>query len=710
MTPINKASPKLMNFTKTDEKGIIPIYKMDDGMKVVKAVVLRGKRVKEALEGKRVFVVKFLQWRSEYPHPLGLAIRHLSYGNDFKTGMEILYEEHNIKRKFGDKALDSCKKRYPDPEKWKIPAKETWRKAYRENVFTIDPPESRDLDDAISILVVEGGCYEVGVHIADVSYFVQPNTPLDEEALSRATSYYPPKPHEVVPMLPAELSECCCSLLEGKDRLAVSVFVKLDGDANVVGEPRFERTIVRSCCKLTYQEAQQVIDEGMVDEGRVNEEESHDLKTMNSVGFQINEKETVQSNTLEIGNDLNALKIGRSCTDYNGGTEGAEISDVKSSLQENECIANIKKKIPVKVKQAILLAHKLAANLRKSRLKERSFYHPKEDGNAENHEAHEMIAEMMIMANHLVAKYLLKKFPGCTPLRVQPPPKTHRTQEWKTRFQKFTRYSLGIKSLANTDGAVEEEASEPDIKVPSATWNNIMSTLKLAAHKRSNFQELLKLICDLDQYPQLDLAYSHQRKLQQRSSYTCSGEVENDIQRGHSDLELDSYCYFTSPIRRYIDVVVHRLLVHAMKNDTKPEASQENVVYTTEEITTICDRCTFLSRNCRQFDKDAKKLKLAIDLQHSISFVNAMIDELQFDRFKLFFGSGQLDLLPGKSVRIARLAPIENPIMNDDEMTVKWKFRILVLRKEDSSQPSEDESSCEDVKNTPNKDCDDEGK
>ena len=237
-----------------------------------------------------------------------------------------------------------------------------------------------------------------------------------------------------------------------------------------------------------------------------------------------------------------------------------------------------------------------------------------------------------------------------------------------------------------------------------------MSTLKLAAHKRSNFQELLKLICDLDQYPQLALAYSHQRKLQQRSSYTCSGEVENDIQRGHSDLELDSYCYFTSPIRRYIDVVVHRLLVHAMKNDTKPEASQENVVYTTEEITTICDRCTFLSRNCRQFDKDAKKLKLAIDLQHSISFVNAMIDELQFDRFKLFFGSGQLDLLPGKSVRIARLAPIENPIMNDDEMTVKWKFRILVLRKEDSSQPSEDESSCEDVKNTPNKDCDDEGK
>ena len=258
MIPINKSSPKFMNFTKTDEKNIIPIYTLK-GEEVTRATILKKKNFEEALGGERVFVVKYLKWRSDCPYPLGLAVRHIPHGKDFKTGMEILYEEHNVKRKFSRELRTSVIRDFP--EHWQIPVSEKGRPVYRDNVFTIDPPESLDLDDAISIQLLDNGNYDLHVHIADVSYFVQPNTPLDEEASLRGTSYYPPNPDETVPMLPRELSEDCCSLLEGRDRLAVTMSVEVKSDGTIVGDTRIARSIVCSSSRLSYLEAQRIIDE-----------------------------------------------------------------------------------------------------------------------------------------------------------------------------------------------------------------------------------------------------------------------------------------------------------------------------------------------------------------------------------------------------------------------------------------------------------------
>ncbi len=128
MIPMNKNTPKFMNFTKTDEN-IIPIYKLKDG-EVTRATILSQKHYGEALAGERVFVVKYLKWRPDCPYPLGLAVRQIPHGRDFKTGMEILYEEHNIRRNFSRELRTSVARDFD--ENWQVPLSEKGRPVYRD--------------------------------------------------------------------------------------------------------------------------------------------------------------------------------------------------------------------------------------------------------------------------------------------------------------------------------------------------------------------------------------------------------------------------------------------------------------------------------------------------------------------------------------------------------------------------------------------------
>ena len=111
-----------------------------------------------------------------------------------------------------------------------------------ERIFTIDPATAKDLDDALSIKANEDGTFEVGVHIADVSYFIKPNTALDRDAKKRATSVY--LVQRSVPMLPLALSEQLCSLVPGADRLAFSVIFTVNSEAKVI-KKWFGKTVIR---------------------------------------------------------------------------------------------------------------------------------------------------------------------------------------------------------------------------------------------------------------------------------------------------------------------------------------------------------------------------------------------------------------------------------------------------------------------------------
>lgn len=152
----------------------------------------------------------------------------------------------------------------PDGTAWEIPAEELKkRRDFRSTmIFSIDPPTARDLDDALSWTMLPDGNVEVGVHIADVSYFMQPGTALDAIAARRATTTY--LVQRCYPMLPRLLCENLCSLVSNEDRLAFSIVWKMKPCGGIVST-WIGRTVIRSCAKLSYSDAQAIIDDPDVD-------------------------------------------------------------------------------------------------------------------------------------------------------------------------------------------------------------------------------------------------------------------------------------------------------------------------------------------------------------------------------------------------------------------------------------------------------------
>ena len=208
----------------------------------------------------KLFIVRYLEWPKKAPYPLGAVTDVLETGDSLQKGLKILKLIHGVKKNCKKSTARQLKQDYP--ENWSVPGMDLASRTdlRMKQIFTIDPVDSKDLDDAISIDQLSGQRYEVGVHIADVSYFVKKDSPLDKEALMRGTSFYHPFPRDAFHMLPEDLSTRLCSLLPGQDRLAVSVHFTLDDNGRMVSEPRIERTVIRSIQRLTYEQAEKIID------------------------------------------------------------------------------------------------------------------------------------------------------------------------------------------------------------------------------------------------------------------------------------------------------------------------------------------------------------------------------------------------------------------------------------------------------------------
>ena len=200
-------------------------------------------------------LVKFTEWTEYDQYPLSSIMRLLGPEGSFSAEDDASLELAGlISEKYSPDIEASLRASFPDSKtiverelKTRLDVRQS------ERVFTIDPQTARDLDDAISVTQVDGNLYRIGVHVADVSYFVRENSRVDAEAKDRATSVYLPR--QVYPMLPQYLSEHLCSLLPNTDRLAFSVYFSLNSETGVMhGEPTFHRTIIRSVAKLSYED------------------------------------------------------------------------------------------------------------------------------------------------------------------------------------------------------------------------------------------------------------------------------------------------------------------------------------------------------------------------------------------------------------------------------------------------------------------------
>ena len=316
------------------------------------------------------------------------------------------------------------------------------------DVFTIDPADAKDHDDALSVELLKGGRARVGIHIADVSHFVRPGTHLDQEALQRGTSVY--LVDRVIPMLPHPLSSDACSLRPDEDRLAVSVFATLDENGQVL-EHRFARSLIRSRQRLAYEDAQEVL------EGRrsISPETDASIQTLGRLSSRLR----------DLREERGALDLDLPEARVILDTEGA----------------------PVEIRKV------------------------------ERLDAHRLVENFMLLANELVARACSKKsLPAL--YRVHEPPSEEKTTALRDLLQTF---GLQIPKGKVKPGDLERIL----VAVRGRPEEQLVSTVVLRSLQKAMYSP------------------------------------EN---LGHFGLALNDYAHFTSPIRRYPDLVTHRVVVRGL--------------------------------------------------------------------------------------------------------------------------------------------------
>lgn len=615
---VDYENPKLMRPRNKSLPGIVPHVEKNDCIPIYKEI-RDGNEEKEKVDeidleefrsGQFLFLVQYWKWRSDCRYPKGIIIRKLSQEKTLAASLKILFAEHGIRKSFDVVHVES-----EFPPLWSIPREEYRTRREIDGAFTVDSDDSRDLDDALTMEQLSEEMYLIGVHIADVAYFVKEGTSLDKEAFFRCVSYYPGHGNESIPMLPRRVSENLCSLLPGKQRLSLSLFFRLTKEGQLVCPPEIERTIIRSDCKLSYSSAQSIID-------------------------------------------------GQQCLSQ-------EVSeDIKKKIQ---CLSF------------------LAQKRRVARMKDGAFDHwSNSDHDCDNFKAHEMVEEMMLLANEEIAKLLVEKLPHAAPLRVQLPPKDHKLKEWVSQYGQYIKFSFFLRgfypkeTIDKMSSKDEKRSNSKEFKVQQSIWSQICDAVNSKDQDKLRF-----LICNERHHPQLAVANSQFQRIQPKSQYVCKEEGDTNI--SHFSLGMPCYTHFTSPIRRYVDIQVHRLVLNVISQGRTTSGPS------TEQVANVCRRSTFAHENSRQFEKGCSKIYLAAQLKeksHGTKAVIAMMDKQAFsleilDSESNYLSSGQ------RKINLSKLNPLTTHFdQNGFRITLRWLLRMYIAP---TTEPSDETHEVEKI-------------
>jgi len=442
-----------------------------------------------------LFVVYITGWNCNMAFATGKLMRSLGEAGHIAPETEAILINNNIdSAPFNQDVIDCL----PNGKAWKISKEEIdkRRDLRSECIFTIDPPTARDLDDALSCEQISDDVYQVGVHIADVSYFIDQGNALDKEASSRATSVY--LAQKVVPMLPSILCEQLCSLNPGVERLAYSVIWKLKSDGTIL-EEWFGRTVIKSCVKLSYNHAQQLIVNENVADLTPDDYPAIDgafslPKICQTVKMLYGISKYLRDNRFKSGAlRLDQPKLSFSLDGPSGLPNGCTIYEYKDSNR--------------------------------------------------------MIEEFMLLANMAVARKIYKHEPERAILRCHPPPHAIMMED--------------LENLCKHYGILF------DITDSTSISNSLSKIQELEPEIQSTLLPAITLLCT---------------KPFQNAKYFCTGSMEDEEAYRHYALNVPLYTHFTSPIRRYPDVLVHRFLTSALKDDYKVQGK-------IEELQLVADHC-----------------------------------------------------------------------------------------------------------------------
>lgn len=430
-------------------------------------------------------VVRIVEWEKDTKkRPVGKVITVLDAEDVNDQAMKEILLENGFPLQFPDEVLEEAA-RIPDTISEEEIAK---RRDFRGILtFTIDPIDAKDFDDALSIRVLKNGNYEIGVHIADVSHFVLPETELDREAYAKATSVY--LPDRVNPMLPEHISNVLCSLRPHEDKLTFSAVFQMTPKGQVK-QYWLGKTVIHSNHRFTYEEVQEIIEK---EDGLYMDE----ILLLNNIAQRMRKKRF----------DVGAINFSS--------------QEVRFKLDEKG------KPIGIVIK--------------------------------ESKEAHQLIEEFMLLANKYVAENVSKlevnKKPVPFPYRVHDLP----SEEKLLPFMAFAR-KFGHKF----DTSAPEKIAE-------------------------SFNTMLR---DVAGKPE-------QHVLEQLGIRTMAKAIYTTENIGHYGLGFEHYCHFTSPIRRYPDVMVHRVLEEALNKNLKPDKKMDQK----------CKHCSERERAAMDAERAANKYK-----------------------------------------------------------------------------------------------------
>ena len=437
-------------------------------------------------------IVHFKDWPKRASSPFGKIIRSLGKSGNINTEMHAIMFDYGFPEEFPKAIEKYAKDLNIGIEKEEILRRRDFRK---KTTFTIDPITAKDFDDAISFTPLENGKTEIGIHIADVSHYLKPNSILDEEAYERATSVY--LVDRVVPMLPEVLSNGACSLRPQEEKYTFSAVFTVNNKMQIENE-WFGKTVILSDHRFSYEEVQYMLD-------------SNDKKVNAEVSLTEKEYEV----STEIFEGIKKLdffaKILREKRMSNGALSFDRV-EVKFNLDEEN--------------------------------------HPESIFFKSSKDAHKLVEEFMLLANRRVAEFIGKQKPKKPFIyRVHDTPDEEKLTNLKSIASKLG-YQLNLEA-----------------KQVNESLNNLL--------KETNGKKEQELIDTLT------------IRCMSKAIYTSDNI-------GHYGLAFEYYTHFTSPIRRYPDVLVHRLLEFYMSGDKKInlDALEEACIHSSnkEQLATKAER------------------------------------------------------------------------------------------------------------------------
>ena len=478
---------EILERAKTEFVGVLQKNKnfgfvVPDNNKMYADIFISENKMNSAEHGDKV-QAKIIDWPKNSKNPFGKITTVLGKPGDHNTEMHSILLEYDLPYEFELEVEKEAENLSIDITKEEISKRRDMRK---DLTFTIDPKDAKDFDDALSFTKLENGNYEVGIHIADVSHYLEPKTILDDEAYKRATSVY--LVDRVVPMLPEMLSNGVCSLRPHEEKLTFSAVFEINKKAQIIKE-WFGRTVTYSDQRFAYEEAQSIIENCVI-------------------------SDTIQPYKMP---------------------EGISITDKAYEVTKE-------------VVEATLKLDELAKILRKKRMKQGAIsfdrvevkFNLDEEANPvgvffkESKDANKLIEEFMLLANKKVAEYIGFSKGKATNrtfiYRVHDEPNDEKLASLQNMVRKF-----GYKINTDTKETTSESLNQLLSDVHGKAESNMIETLTIR---------------------------------------TMSKAVYTTQNIGHYGLAFDYYSHFTSPIRRYPDVMTHRLLQHYLDGGDTPKADK----------------------------------------------------------------------------------------------------------------------------------------